>query len=383
MEKGKGKGIWVSAMELFGMKPRGEEEWGKAAVAKLRAPPPRGVDEAGTSYASGSGAGGASSGSAPAAMEDIAPPEAMAAIAPFEDGQYVRLRNRGRGGYLFANETGRGVSVDSRRGMVNTAWAVQILQTARTAHVLLRGAYGRYLSATRNPAHPGLVGYYTLQCIFEFSDDHHILWSVAKGMRGSVVLLQGTGTGARALRANGRYQRWNADVTVGPVDMNSISSMMEWEVQIIPLTVERPPPYHPRSHNAAIVSSSPASFFLSHAVLPGWGWREGCGEEVQISFTDAWFADNGQVEYRCWMDMLFDGRNLIELRNEIANRLGSGVQLENMTLCVQAGNYGRPTPLLTDLPLRDDPVIILVFMVGSPGENRIICSPPVPTLAVF
>ncbi|KAJ1293850.1 hypothetical protein BS78_01G100700 [Paspalum vaginatum] len=351
MEKGKGKGIWVSATELFGIKPRSEEERGKAVLRPR--PPPRGVDEASTSYDSGTGAGGASRGSAPAATEDVAPPEAMAEIAPFEDGQYVRLRNRGRGGYLFANESGRGVSVDSRRGMINTAWAVQILQTSRTAHVLLRGAYGRYLSATSNSAHPGLVGFCAMQCIFEYTDDHHILWSIAKGKRGSVLLLQGAGTGARALRANGRYQRWNTDVTVGPVDLNRISSMTEWEVQIIPLTVERPPPYHPRSHNAAI------------------RWHEGCGEEVQISFTDAWFADNGQVEYRCWMDMLFDGRNLIELRNEIANRLGSGVQLENMTLCVQAGNYGRPTPLLTDLPLRDDPVIILVFMVGSPGHDML------------
>jgi len=42
-----------------------------------------------------------------------------------------------------------------------------------------------------------------------------------------------------------------------------------------------------------------------------------------------------------------------------------------MTLCVQAGDLGRPVPLLTDLPLRDDPTIILAFMVDSPGENHI------------
>ena len=67
--------------------------------------------------------------------------------------------------------------------------------------------------------------------------------------------------------------------------------------------------------------------------------------------------------------MRFDGRSLTELGNEIANRLG--VQFENMTLCVQAGDLGRPVPLLTDLPLRDDPTIILAFMVDSPGENHI------------
>lgn len=69
------------------------------------------------------------------------------------------------------------------------------------------------------------------------------------------------------------------------------------------------------------------------------------------------------------MDLRFDGRSLTELGNEIASRLGNGVQFENMTLCVQAGDLGRPIPLLTDL--RDDPVIILAFMVDSPDENHI------------
>jgi hypothetical protein len=67
--------------------------------------------------------------------------------------------------------------------------------------------------------------------------------------------------------------------------------------------------------------------------------------------------------------MRFCGRSLTELGNAIANRLG--VQFENMTLCVQAGDLARPVPLLTDLPLRDDPTIILAFMVDSPGENHI------------
>lgn len=67
--------------------------------------------------------------------------------------------------------------------------------------------------------------------------------------------------------------------------------------------------------------------------------------------------------------MRFNGRSLTELGNEIANRLG--VQFEKMTLCVQAGDLGRPIPLLTDLPLRDDPAIILAFVVDSPGENHV------------
>jgi len=98
-------------------------------------------------------------------------------------------------------------------------------------------------------------------------------------------------------------------------------------------------------------------------------WPEGCLELVTIIFSRAWFGDNGRIEHGQWTQMRFDGRSLTELGNEIANRLG--VQFENVTLCVQAGDLGRPVPLLTDLPLRDDPTIILAFMVDSPGENHI------------
>ncbi|CAN6303738.1 unnamed protein product [Urochloa humidicola] len=295
---------------------------------------------------SGLGYPGASSSSPPARA---APPE----IGPFVDGQYVRLRNCGRGGYLFANESGRGVSVDRRRGMVKTAWAVQVLYTADVARVFLRGAYGRYLGATRNSARFGLLGCYAAQRDFALPDDNGVWWSIAIGRSGNVVLLNtmDKDNGQRALRANGRYQRWNTEVTVDSVDLNLVSQMMEWEVQVIPLTLERPP-YQPRSPNPI-------------------QWWRASRKVMEIMFTYAWVGDNGRLEYQHWMDIHFDGRSLIELGNEIANRLGNGVQFENMTLCVQAGKFGRPTPLLTDLPLRADPIIILVFRVGSLGHNML------------
>ncbi|CAN6315469.1 unnamed protein product [Urochloa humidicola] len=290
----------------------------------------------------GPGDRGASSSSGPA-------PAAAQEIGPFVDGQYVRLRNCVRGGYLFANESGRGVSVDRRRGMVNTAWAVQVLYTADVARVFLRGAYGRYLGATRNSARSGLLGCYAAQRDFALPDDNCVWWTIAvRG--GNVVLLNTMDNNQRALRANGRYQRWNTEVTVESVDLNLVSTMMEWEVQVIPLMLERPP-YQPRSPN------------------PIQWWR--ASRKVMVSFTYAWVGDNGRLEYQHWMDIHFDGRSLTELGNEIANHLGNGVQFENMTLCVQAGKFGRPTPLLTDLPLRADPIIILVFRVGSLGHNML------------
>ncbi|CAN6322794.1 unnamed protein product [Urochloa humidicola] len=286
----------------------------------------------------------------PGASSSSAPPALAQEVGPFVDGQYVRLLNRGRGGYLFADVSGRAVTVDCRRGMVNTAWAVQVLRTADVERVFLRGAYGRYLSATRNSARFGLLGCYAAQRDFEFPDDDGIWWTVAMGRCGSVVLLDAMEDQPRALRANGRYQRWNTEVTVvGPFDANLVSSMMEWEVQVIPLAPERPP-YQPRSPFAS-------------------RWWRGSPNGVQISFTYAWFGDTGRVEYQHWMTLYFQGRSLTELGNAIASRLGNAGQFENMTLCVQAGRFGRPTPLLTDLPLRSDPIIILVFMVGSPGHS--------------
>ncbi|KAF8674366.1 hypothetical protein HU200_048196 [Digitaria exilis] len=341
------QGIWVSATELY---PSDESDSDAAAAARAsrRAP---GVFEGGGDPGASCSTASAHAGD-PGASSSTAGSHVVAQdITPFEDGQYVRLRNRGRGGYLFASESGRGVTVSLRRRMVNTAWAVQILSASGGRRVLLRGAYGRYLAATRMlaEARSGLLGHHAMQCNFEHRDDHDIEWSVARGKKGSVVLLHVAGVRSRALRANGRYQRWNTGVTLEPYGVNQVSSMMEWEVRVIPQRVERPP-YQRRP--LALIR-----------------WGEDFKAEVEVSFAYACFGHNGRVEYQGWMDMRFDGRSLTALGNEIARRLGNGVQFENMTLCVQAGNFGRPTPLLTDLPLRDDPVNILVFMVNSPGDN--------------
>ncbi|CAD6206444.1 unnamed protein product [Miscanthus lutarioriparius] len=230
MDKGKStaatssEAMWVSAKELFGIESSDSDEDRRSATSSKGPAPASGVDEGASSSATG--AVGASSSSAPAQTQDV---------APFEDGQYVRLRNRGRGGYLFANEDGRGVSIDHRRHMVNTAWAVQVL----SARVLLRGAYGRYLSATRSAARSGHIGGYVAQCILEFPDDHHIEWSVTRGKRGSVVLLRATDGGPCKLRANGRYLRWNKGVTYGGGGLHI--AMVAWVVAVSRVDTDGPP----------------------------------------------------------------------------------------------------------------------------------------------
>jgi hypothetical protein len=102
--------------------------------------------------------------------------------------------------------------------------------------------------------------------------------------------------------------------------------------------------------------------------LYGQQWHEGCQKEVEISFIRA--DDNGSFERQGETYMLFHGRSLTELGNEIATRMGSGVTFEDMTLFVLGGRLAQPTPLLTDLPFRDDPLTIVVFIDGTPGKQR-------------
>ncbi|XP_047085856.1 uncharacterized protein LOC124697287 [Lolium rigidum] len=272
-------------------------------------------------------------------------------VAPFQDGQYVRLLNRGRGGYLFADETGRGVSVDRRREMANTAWVAQVLETDTNYHVLLRSAYGRHLAVTRAPAPEGHVGCGAAQCAFDGPDDAHVMWWTTPGKGGSVVLLHGTSANLRALRANGRYRRWHRGVTVEAINRSRVTSMMEWEVEVIPLRVERPP-YQLRPGGADAL------------------WHPGSAEKMEVNCAVA--DDNGSTDGRGWETIQFRGRSLMELGNELAQRLGDGVSFQDITLFIQAGNLGQPTLLLTDLPHRDDRVDIVVFRVGTAGHDRLL-----------
>ncbi|KAM0839279.1 hypothetical protein ACQ4PT_060421 [Festuca glaucescens] len=288
-------------------------------------------------------------------------------VAPFQDGQYVRLLNRGRGGYLFADETGRGVSVDRRREMVNTAWVAQVLETDTNYHVLLRSAYGRHLAVTRAQAPEGHVGCGAAQCAFDGPDDAHVMWWTTPGKGGSVVLLHGTSANLRALRANGRYRRWHRCVTVEAINRSRVTSMMEWEVENL-----RSSPSGSRGRRTSCDQEAPMlSCIISFQfVLPIWPWHPGSAEKMEVNCVVA--DDNGSTDGRGWGTIPFRGRSLMELGNELAQRLGEGVSFQDITLFIQAGNLGQPTLLLTDLPHRDDRVDIVVFRVGTAGHDRLL-----------
>lgn len=183
------------------------------------------------------------------------------------NGQYVRLLNRGRGGYLFADKSGVRVRTDCRRGLINTVWCVQILG-GDTPHILLRGAYGRYVAGTPLGADEGHIGILVTQRVLETMDTN-VMWRTVPGPRGGGVVLINASSfngGLRALRTNGKYQRWNTGVSLQCIDRFNarFSSMMEWEVQVIPTRVQRPPF---QVGGAAWVSSLPAPSFLAQFLV--------------------------------------------------------------------------------------------------------------------
>ncbi|KAM3294421.1 hypothetical protein ACQJBY_037358 [Aegilops geniculata] len=329
-----------------------EASRGKPSSASAMAPGRSGSASAAARGKSGSAGARAPGKSGPAgAVASGKSVWAEMGVAPFQDGQYVRLRNRGRGGYLCADETGRGVSIDPRRGMVNTAWVAQVLETDTNYFVLLRGAYGRHLAVTRDEAGPGHVGFDAAQCAFDEPEDSHVMWWTTPGKKGSVVLLHGTSARLSALRANGRFRRWHRRVTVEAINRSRVTSMMEWEVQVIPMRVERPP-YQLRPGG------------------PDIPWHQGSEEIVQVNCVVA--DDNGSTDGQGREALTLHGRSLMGLGDELAQRLGDGLNFQDITLCIQAGNLAQPTVLLTDLPHRDDPVDIVVFRVGTPGHDRLL-----------
>jgi hypothetical protein len=49
-------------------------------------------------------------------------------------------------------------------------------------------------------------------------------------------------------------------------------------------------------------------------------------------------------------------------------------EMFGFTLCMRPGSHGRLTPLVTDLPRSLDPMDIVVFRTGSPGDYSAVCA---------
>ncbi|VAH41547.1 unnamed protein product [Triticum turgidum subsp. durum] len=164
----------------------------------------------------------------------------------FQDGHHVRLRSLVHRTYLHAADDGESVTLNQVHGSLNAAWAVHIYNGGDDDAVgcdyfggprllLHSAAYGRYLAATATPARLGHRGLRAELRDYDQPGVEAFMWqAVDSGFGDDVVLLRNVG--GRYLRANGRFLRWNAGVSVD----NSVSSMMYWVVEPIPAREDMP-----------------------------------------------------------------------------------------------------------------------------------------------
>ncbi|CAL5051216.1 unnamed protein product [Urochloa decumbens] len=275
------------------------------------------------------------------------------AMQQFPEGAHVRLRSRVHGGYLHADEDGVGVSLRWRRrgrGSVGAAWRVErILHDGATCVLLHSAAYGRYLAASPEPAPPGHRGHRVVQGEHGEHGVDPILWKpVGSGHAGYVLLRH---VSYRLLRANGRYRLWHAGVSVD--DFDNQSTMMHWKVEAIP----------PRSAPPALPPPAPINrggfrgLFLLH--------EEPVVLQRTIRYVRADNQGNFNLNPNGWATFQFHGRSVFHLRSEVANHVGLALFFFRVIVCVRAGRYGQPTPLLIDLPRNEETLDVVAIVSGT------------------
>lgn len=85
--------------------------------------------------------------------------------------------------------------------------------------------------------------------------------------------------------------------------------------------------------------------------------------------------DQGNFDPLGWATLQFYGRSVYLLLVRLAYHLGEAISIGDegnvlgIALCVRAGNYGRLTPLVADLPRCEEPMDIVVLATDSYGES--------------
>uniref|UniRef100_M8C5E6 DUF569 domain-containing protein n=1 Tax=Aegilops tauschii TaxID=37682 RepID=M8C5E6_AEGTA len=65
--------------------------------------------------------------------------------------------------------------------------------------------------------------------------------------------------------------------------------------------------------------------------------------------------------------LVFRGRSVVRLRKKLMRRL----DVSDLVMCVEAGTFGRPTPLVVDLPRSVRDLHIVVFAAGTPAHAEV------------
>uniref|UniRef100_A0A0D9VYB9 DUF569 domain-containing protein n=1 Tax=Leersia perrieri TaxID=77586 RepID=A0A0D9VYB9_9ORYZ len=192
--------------------------------------------------------------------------------------------------------------------------------------------------------------------LFDTVQETHAMWRTFQRFDGDsdvLLLNEISPTGlVRALRANGRYSRWHRRVSQQPIDRYEprFSSMMVWEVQVIPMSVQRPP-YQLRNAARCLCFGQR---------------RQGTGR-IQVSVRVANHEGNYNDPREATFSLPGTGRSLIELER----RFGCFNNDQPVSIFIRAGTHGQLFPLLTDLPSGLGNFKLVVFRAGTPGHDRL------------
>ncbi|KAF7106799.1 hypothetical protein CFC21_107510 [Triticum aestivum] len=271
----------------------------------------------------------------------------------FQDGEHVRLRSRVHGTYLHADEDGHGVSLPRRGASMNAVWSVHIYHRDGPQLLLYSAAYGRYLAATDARATPGHRGFRAVQCDYDRRHMEAIKWHAVWAESENYVVLRDVA--GRCLRANKRYLSRNNGVSVDDIDyINNVSTMMHlhWFVELIPARDGLPPLprpiWHPFPGTGIVTALLPSRMILYV--------REG---------ADGSRITRGSFKFR--------GRSVFRLRKKLVRRLRAIMDVSKLVVCVEAGAFGRLTPLVVDLPRSRHNLHIVVIEAGTPAHAELRC----------
>uniref|UniRef100_A0A8I6Y2T4 DUF569 domain-containing protein n=1 Tax=Hordeum vulgare subsp. vulgare TaxID=112509 RepID=A0A8I6Y2T4_HORVV len=267
----------------------------------------------------------------------------------FQDGEHVRLRSRVHGTYLHADEDGHGVSLHRRRASMHAAWSVHICHRDGPQLLFHSAAYGSYLAATDARAPPGNRGCRAVQRDYDRRELEAVRWHAVWADSGNYVVLRDVA--GRCLRANKRRLGRSNGVSVDDIDdINKVSTMMHWSVEIIPAREGMPPLPRPIGlpYPGILDALMPSRMILYV--------REG--------------ADGSRVTRGSFV---FRGRSVFGLRKKLVRRLRAIMDVSKLVVCVEAGTLGQLTPLVVDLPRSHQNLRIVVIEAGTPAHADLRC----------
>ncbi|AQK50711.1 uncharacterized protein [Zea mays] len=285
----------------------------------------------------------------------------------FPDGAFVRLQSRARRTYVHADGDWAGVSLRPNGPVppLNAVWRVEHLvwsDQGDTFVLLQNAAYGRYLSFSIQEAPPGHRGRCTTQ--LDRNEPHALspsspwMWRVQRldPPDHGYVRLRYFGCD---LRANGRHRTWNTCVTVDVNRGRRVSTMMQWTAHVVAASSVPPP-----------LPASPQPQIGVCCGLLFWR-RTGVHQHPPRTIRHVRASDEGDFDQNPhnWPSFVSYDHSVMNLRIQLGQLQDDwDGEMFGFTLCMRPGSHGRLTPLVTDLPRSLDPMDIVVFRTGSPGD---------------